>query len=84
MCLLVDEKLANRTAQHWRAIQMIKLCNDTSTAILFHGEIYISLDGTIVGSDFIGKRLFLYIKVYGTVCKLSRLNAPESLQRYVV
>lgn len=58
---------------------MIKLCNDTSTAILFHGEIYISLDGTIVGSDFITKRLFLYIKFYGKVCKLSRLNVPESI-----
>lgn len=63
---------------------MIELCNDTSAAILFRGEIYLSLDGTIVGSDFIGKRLFLYIKVYGMVCKLSRLNVPESLQRYIV
>lgn len=63
---------------------MIKLCNGTSTAILFRGEIYISLDGTIVGSDFIGKRLFFYINVYCMVCKLSRLNVPESLQRYIV
>lgn len=57
---------------------MIKLCNNTNGA-LFHGEIYISLDGTIAGSDFIGKRLFLYIKIYGKVCKLSRLNVPKSI-----
>lgn len=84
MRLLVDEKLAKKTAQHWRTIQMIKLCNDTSTAILFCGKIYISLDGTIVGSDFTGKRLFFYINVYGTVRKLPRLNVPESLQRSIV
>lgn len=80
----MDEKLANKAAQHWRTIQMIKLWNDTSAAILFGSEIYISLDGTVVGSNFTGKRLFLYINVYGKVCKLSQLNVPESLQRYIV